>query len=51
MGKLVLSMMIGALLMVAAEKWQLGDLSAAQVLAALKDIGGNTGQTRVTVQR
>lgn len=51
MGKLLLSMMIGALLMAAAEKWQFGDLSAAQVLAALKDIGGDAGQTQQTVQR
>lgn len=51
MGKLLLSMTIGALLIIAAEKWQLGDLSATQVLAALKDIGGNAGQTQLTVQR
>ena len=36
MGKLLLSMVIGALLMVAAEKWQDGDLSAARVVAALQ---------------
>lgn len=51
MGKLLLSMMIGALLMVAAEKWQLGDLSAAQVLAALQDMSRNAGQTQLSVQR
>lgn len=36
MGKLLLSIMIGALLMIAAEKWQSGDLSVGQVAAVLQ---------------
>jgi hypothetical protein len=46
MGKLLLSMIIGALVMVAAEKWQSGDLSAGQMLAAVQ----NTGQALVSVR-
>lgn len=45
MGKLLLRMMV------AAEKWQLGDRSAAQVLVALQDMSRNAGQTQLTVQR
>lgn len=45
MGKLLLCMMV------AAEKWQHGDLSAAQVLAALQDMSRNAGQTQLTVRR
>jgi hypothetical protein len=37
MGKLFLSIMVGALLMAAAEKWKSGDLSADQVMAAVQD--------------
>lgn len=47
MGKLLLSIMIGALLMVVAEKWKNGDLSAGQMVAAVQD----TGQTLVSVTR
>lgn len=47
MGKLLLSIMIGALLMVAAEKWQSGDLSAGQLVATVQD----TGQSLVAVTR
>lgn len=47
MGKLLLSIMIGALLMVVADKWKNGDLSAGQMLATVQ----NTGQALVSVQR
>ncbi len=51
MGKLLLSIIIGALLMVAAEKWKTGDLSAAQMLATAQDVGRDTGQVLAVMQR
>lgn len=47
MGKLYLSIMIGALLMVAVEKSKRGDFSAGQMMATVQD----AGQLLVSVQR
>ena len=47
MGKLYLSIMIGALLMAAVDKWKHGDFSAGQMMAMVQD----DGRLRVSVQR
>ena len=47
MGKLYLSIMIGALLMAAVDKWKHGDFSAGQMMVMVQD----DGRLRVSVQR
>jgi hypothetical protein len=39
MSKLFLSIIVGALIMAIAEKWKHDDLSAGQVMAAVRDAG------------
>ena len=47
MGKLFLSIIVGALLMVVAERWKSGELSVAEMLAAAQDVG----KIQVSLQR
>jgi hypothetical protein len=51
MDKLILSMIIGALVMVATGKWKAGDLSAGQVVAVAQDMGRDANQILVNVRR
>lgn len=51
MGKLLLGILIGALLMSATGKWRRGDLSASQRVAAVRDAGLDAGQAPGSVLR
>jgi hypothetical protein len=47
MSKLILSIIVGALIMLVVDKWKYGDLSAGQMMAAVQD----TSQMLVSMQR
>lgn len=59
MGKLFLSIIVGALVMIAGEKWKNGEWSAGDFLAAAQDlrsevsskVSSNTSKMQVSVQR